>query len=77
VTRPHEDAWARLEAAGAARLVRATEDLGGAVEALLAPDRAALMARAAWDVATAGAGAARLVADLVADLLPHPLPRSA
>ena len=62
---PHEAPWARLARAGAARLVRDGAEMGAALEGLLAPDRVAAMARGAWDVATAGAEVAALVAGLV------------
>jgi hypothetical protein len=51
---PHGEAWGRLDAAGAARVVLNGADLGRAVEALLAADRVAAMAQAGWDVATKG-----------------------
>lgn len=49
------DIYARLGAAGGARQVRNAAGLGEAVAELMAPDRAAAMARAAWSVSTAGA----------------------
>ena len=49
----------------ACRGVRGPADLGFAVEALLSPDRAALLARAAWGVATAGAEATNRAIDLI------------
>ena len=45
----------RLERAGAARQVTDANQLGQAVETLLAPDKAALMAQAAWQIETSGA----------------------
>jgi 3-deoxy-D-manno-octulosonic-acid transferase len=74
LTDPHAEAWARLDAAGAARVVAGTEDLGLAVEALLSPDRAAAMAHAGWDVATRGAEVAGRVADLVLEAVASPAP---
>ena len=65
MTAPHAEAWARLDTAGAARVVLNGAELGRAVEALLAPDRVALMAHAGWDVATRGAEVANRVADLL------------
>ncbi len=56
-TSPHAGAAARLDAAGAARAVRGGDDLGATLERLLSPDRAALLAHAAWDVASRGAAA--------------------
>lgn len=69
-TAPHAEAFARLTRAGAARPVRSGQNLGHAVEALLAPDRCAEMARAAWDVVTAGAVVSGRVADMVRAHLP-------
>ena len=69
VTAPHKEAWLRLETAGATRAVSNAAELGQAVEALLAPDRAAAMAQAGWDVATEGAEVMNRVADLVEELI--------
>ncbi|WP_210529268.1 3-deoxy-D-manno-octulosonic acid transferase [Rubellimicrobium arenae] len=74
VTMPHAAAWARLDAAGAARVILNGAELGRAVEALLAPDKAAAMAHAGWDVATQGAEVANRVADLIRVSLAHPAP---
>ncbi|EYD74679.1 3-deoxy-D-manno-octulosonic-acid transferase [Rubellimicrobium mesophilum DSM 19309] len=71
VTAPHGDAWARLDTAGAARVVVDAAELGRGVEALLAPDRAAVMAQAGWDVATQGAEVMNRVMDLVLERI-HP-----
>lgn len=68
-TAPHVEVWRRLDAAGAARQVLNGAELGRWVEALLAPDRAAAMAHAGWDVATRGAEVANRVADLVREAL--------
>nr|WP_256371831.1 glycosyltransferase N-terminal domain-containing protein [Rubellimicrobium sp. CFH 75288] len=65
VTAPHTGAWGRLDAAGGARAVRNGVELGHAVESLLAPDRAAASARAAWDIATEGAETLNRLHDLV------------
>lgn len=64
-TAPHAEAWARLDTAGAARLVPHMAELGQGVESLLAPDRAAAMAQAGWDVATQGAEVMNRLADLI------------
>ena len=61
----YADGYARLTAAAACRGVRGPADLGFAVEALLSPYRAALLARAAWGVATAGAEATNRAIDLI------------
>ena len=68
-TAPHREPWARLDAAGASRVVLNGQDLGRAVEALLSPDRTATMAHAGWDVATKGAEVANRVTDLVLEAL--------
>jgi len=64
-TRPHAEAFARLTRAGAARTVRSGPALGHAIEALLAADRAATMAAAAWEVTTMGAVVANRIAELI------------
>ncbi len=66
-TDPHSAVYMRLARAGASRSVRSGADLGRAVEALLAPDKAAAMAHAAWDVTTAGADAGNRVIELIRD----------
>lgn len=68
-TAPHGEDWARLDAAGASRVVLNGLELGRAVEGLLAADRAAAMAHAGWDVATKGAEVANRVADLIREAL--------
>jgi len=65
VTAPHGEAWVRLDIVGAAQTVSNAAELGQGVEALLAPDRAAAMAQAGWDVATQGAEVMNRVADLI------------
>lgn len=61
-------AYERLSAAGAARIVKDTQSLGQAVVHLIAPDRSAAMALAAWDVATEGAQVTDQVLDLLQDM---------
>ncbi|WP_101068406.1 3-deoxy-D-manno-octulosonic acid transferase [Roseovarius salinarum] len=63
------DSYERYAAAGAARMVRDTDALAVAVEELIAPDRAAEMAHAAWDVASQGAEVMDLVAELMHETL--------
>jgi 3-deoxy-D-manno-octulosonic-acid transferase len=71
----HGPLWDDLRAAGACRLVRDADDLGEAVGDLLAPDRAAAMARAGWEASSAGTVAAeRVMAMLDAVLGPPPAP---
>ncbi len=49
--------YARLHAVGAAREVRDAPQLAAAVQDLLAPDKAAEMAHAGWEISTSGAEA--------------------
>lgn len=65
VTDPHSPAYQRLASAGASRAVRSASDLGNAVEVLLAPDKAAAMAHAAWDVTSSGAEVTNKVIELI------------
>ncbi len=65
MTNGHVAAYARLAGAGAVRAVRTATDLGHAVEVLLAPDRAAAMAHAAWDVTSRGADVTNRLAELI------------
>lgn len=65
VTANHAQAYQRLASAGACRAVRSAADLGNAVEVLLAPDKAAAIAHAAWDVASSGAEVTNRVVDLI------------
>lgn len=62
-------AFAHLDAAGAARRVPDTERLSKAVIELVAPDRSAHMALAGWEVVTEGAELIDRVTDLVQDML--------
>jgi 3-deoxy-D-manno-octulosonic-acid transferase len=62
-------AYDTLSTGKAARKVRDGYALGEEVERLLSPDQAALMAQAAWDVASSGAEVTDRVADLVQDFL--------
>lgn len=52
---PHQNAFQRLARAGASEQVAHSSDLALSLEALLAPDKAAEMANAAWEISTAGA----------------------
>ena len=61
-TAPHRRHYRRLSAAEASRVVRGAKSLAEAVADLLAPDTAATMARAAWDVSTEGTIATERVA---------------
>jgi 3-deoxy-D-manno-octulosonic-acid transferase len=57
--------YTRLAKAGAARVVNSTETLGAAVARLIAPDQAAAMAHAGWDVVSQGADLTDRVIELV------------
>lgn len=62
-------AYSRLATAGAARIVKDAPTLQAAVTRLTAPDRAAQMAHAAWDVVSQGAEATDSLLALVEDTL--------
>ncbi|WP_227269917.1 3-deoxy-D-manno-octulosonic acid transferase [Roseobacter weihaiensis] len=57
--------YSRLAKAGAARIVKDAETLGAAVTQLIAPDQAAAMAHAGWDVVSQGADLTDRVIELV------------
>ena len=57
----HLESYSRLVAAGAARIVKDMDSLSAAVSHLIAPDRAAAMAHAGWNVVSAGAETADLI----------------
>ncbi|KAA2313361.1 3-deoxy-D-manno-octulosonic acid transferase [Pseudooceanicola sediminis] len=59
----HIASYARLSKAGAARMIRDSDGLQKALSRLIAPDQAATMAAAAWQVATDGAEATDRVID--------------
>lgn len=61
--------YSRLAAAGAARIINDSSALGMAVSRLVAPDQAALMAHAGWDVVSEGAALTDRITDLVQDAL--------
>lgn len=61
--------YSRLASAGAARIINDSAALGIAVSRLVAPDQAAMMAHAGWDVVSAGAALTDRIADLVQDTL--------
>ena len=62
-------AYARLATAGASTAVAAPDEVADAVEALLAPDRAARQAHAAWSVVTRGAEATDRLAALLMEAI--------
>ncbi len=65
----HQQLYDQLDRASAARTVRNATELGDAVVALLAPDRAADMALAGWQIVTEGAPQADHLIDIVQDCL--------
>lgn len=65
----HLSSYSRLAEAGAARIVKDADTLAAAVSQLIAPDRAAAMAHAGWDIISAGAAMTDQVVDLVLDRL--------
>lgn len=62
-------AYSRFAAAGAARIVKDADSLSAALQQLMAPDQAALMASAGWGLASEGAEVTDRVIDLVLDTL--------
>lgn len=62
----------RLASSGATHLIHTAEGLGPALEALLSPDKAAIMAEAAWRVASDGADATDKVIDRLTEVLDAP-----
>ena len=65
----HRAAYSRLVSVGAGRTVGDGEGLGAAVIRLIAPDHAATMALAGWEVATEGAQLTDILTDLIQDQL--------
>jgi 3-deoxy-D-manno-octulosonic-acid transferase len=65
----HFDAYSRLAAGGAARMAGDAAGLSGALAQLIAPDRAAAMAEAGWQIVSAGAEVTDRITDLVLDTL--------
>ena len=61
--------FARLQNAGAARLIRDEAALVQEMERLQAPDKVASMAQAAWEVSTSGAEVADRLCDLIHETL--------
>ena len=68
--------YSRLAAAGAGRIVNDAVALGTAVSRLIAPDQAATMAHAGWEVVSQGAELTDKVTDLVQELLDKKLGQS-
>ncbi|SPH22990.1 3-deoxy-D-manno-octulosonic acid transferase [Ascidiaceihabitans donghaensis] len=67
--RNHLNVYTRLATVGAARIVNDANALGVAVTRLMAPDHAATMALAGWDVASESAAVTDRIVDLVQDAL--------
>lgn len=65
----HLHAYSRLAEAGAARIVRDTDTLSTALKQLVAPDRAAAMSLAAWEIVSEGAQVTDRIMDLIHDTL--------
>lgn len=61
--------YSRFARAGAARIIKDSSSLASAVQQLLAPDQAALMAAAGWQAASEGAEVTDKVTALVHDML--------
>lgn len=66
---PHGSAFARLQSGGASREVTDAQALGAEIAELLAPDAAARMARAAWEVCSAGTETTERLIAIVARML--------
>lgn len=72
----HLGSYSRLAAAGAARIVNDESALGTAVTRLIAPDQAATMAHAGWDVISQGAEVADRVLEALQDRLDQRIGRA-
>lgn len=66
------DGYARLKAVGAAVAVRGDADFARTLTEVLAPDRAATMAAAAWDTVSEGAAVTDAVLEIVEGYLDQP-----
>lgn len=62
---PYQRHAARLNAADASRLIRSSADLGPTVESLLATDKTAQLAHAAWDITSRGANVTNRIAAFI------------
>ncbi len=65
----HEVEYQRLARAGASREISHMGELGHALDDLLAPDRAAIMAHAAWQISSAGADVMKQARTVLRDVL--------
>ncbi len=68
-TGPFLETYLQLDNAGAARLVLDDVGLSRALQVMLAPDKAAAMANAAWEIAFSGAQATDHVTELIIETL--------
>lgn len=68
-TGPHSASYARFTQAAAARRIESGKALGKALSELLAPDKLANMAHAAWRVSTGGADLTERIIELVTEKL--------
>jgi 3-deoxy-D-manno-octulosonic-acid transferase len=70
---PHTDSaeaiYDQLDEAGGARKIKGADELAKAVVELLEPNKAAMMAHAAWEVTSSGAGAAEKAFVKIADFI--------
>lgn len=73
----YPDAYAQLIAARATRPVASPEGLAGAVEDLIAPDKAAVLAHNAWAATSGGAEVAERVVQIMLSALEDPKNRKA
>jgi 3-deoxy-D-manno-octulosonic-acid transferase len=64
-TAPFDEAFRRLAKTGASRPLRDRPELGRAVDELLAPDKTAALAHAAWEVTSRGAEVSNRLTDLI------------
>ncbi len=64
-----EGIYAMLDGGGGAVMVADTAALGNQVSALLEPNRAAMMAHAAWEITSSGAGATEAAYNKIADMI--------
>jgi len=62
---PYQRHAARLNAAGASRLIRSESDLGPTIDSLLSTERVARLAHAAWDVTSRGADVTNKVVRMI------------
>jgi 3-deoxy-D-manno-octulosonic-acid transferase len=69
LTAAHEIAFQRLARAGASREIKHMGELAHALDTLIAPDRAAIMAHAAWQISSAGAEALEKATQTLIELL--------